>query len=128
MENLVDLEAEFFKEGFAKGIQTGEAIGFPNGYNHGKTEGHQVGFEIGFALGVAQACDVFFKHDPLLLKASDTLKLYIKKVDFNFQEKEENVENIQKVRARYRVLESRTGLKVSSTLEKTEDKSQDISF
>jgi len=120
MEHAVDLEAKFFKVGHERGVTRGEVIGFENGKKHGKEDGHQLGFELGFAFGVAEACLSLLVDDESCKRASNHLIEEIGKIDLSKVPEESHV---QRIRARYKVLESRAGLTLSST-----GRSNDVSF
>ena len=114
MENLLELESTFFKEGYAQGVARGEEIGFENGVRHGKEEGHSIGFEMGFAQGVAEACATLFasKGDQQVVKAADALSKSVSRVSLD---KIPAPEDVQRARARFKVLESRVGVNLGST-------------
>ena len=107
----MDLETTFFNEGHTRGKERGEAIGYEDGMRHGKEEGHQIGFEMGFAHGTAEICKVLFPQDEEIKRVSEYLVQGVEKVDMNRVPAQGDV---QRARARFKVLESRIGVNLSS--------------
>jgi flagellar biosynthesis/type III secretory pathway protein FliH len=120
MEEVDELETKFFKEGFAKGVTNGERLGFENGLKHGKEDGHQTGFEVGFAQGIAEATKIIFASNQDLVRSCDALLQSVGAVQLD---KPPPPQVLQRVRARFKVVEARAGLSLSS-----HQQSQDISF
>jgi hypothetical protein len=111
MEETLELESNFFTAGEERGFERGRALGIENGKRHGMEEGHQLGFELGFAEGVAEALAVLQRNDESVTKAAKALHDAVSKT------KLDNVPHgadVQRVRARFKVLESRAGLSLSA--------------
>jgi flagellar biosynthesis/type III secretory pathway protein FliH len=106
----VDWEAHFVQQGLETGRKRGEAIGMENGLKHGKEQAHDVGFELGFADGFAQAYAVLGKQkDPSALKAAANVREAVTQCKLD---NEVPPESLDRVRARFKVLDSRASLGV----------------
>jgi len=114
------LEAKFFKAGLERGIERGETLGMANGERHGREEGHQIGYEMGFAMGVSEVCSQLFTQDENNSKAAKSLLDSVSAISLD---KPPRLDQVQRVRARFKVLESRTGMNLSRAAERS-----DISF
>ena len=112
MDDIVDLEATFFQQGLQEGIAHGEALGLENGKRHGREEGHEIGFELGFARGMAEACLAKYKNDSAIINAANALLDAVDRVNLD---QVPNGGAMQRVRARFKVLESRANLQLSAT-------------
>lgn len=114
MQSLIPSFFRFFDKGFREGYEKGKMQGLLEGYHLGLSKGRDIGIEVGFYLGFVSVWYETLLTSPnakaRCVKSLETLKAMILALPLNEPMNEELFANLEKVRAKFKLVCSLLGV------------------
>jgi hypothetical protein len=117
LDQVLNLESEFYHEGRAEGEQKGAQEGHVEGYNFGVAKGRQIGEELGhisglveYLLHVHEKGDSKIPWTDRLVKNLESLRDLLTQFPYDRPNDDEYNTQLENIRAKYKLLDIRLGI------------------